>query len=47
MMRATSPVRGGVKVRAYPILCPAVEEGVVTRLPPGLPSGRGYAWYNV
>jgi hypothetical protein len=28
MMRAKRPVRGGMKVRAYPVLCRAVEEGV-------------------
>ncbi len=27
-MRAKRPVRGGIKVRAYPVLCRAVEEGV-------------------
>ena len=28
MMRAKGPVRGGMKIRAYPVLCRAVEEGV-------------------
>jgi hypothetical protein len=28
MMRAKRSVRGGMKTRAYPILCRAVEEGV-------------------
>jgi hypothetical protein len=27
-MRAKRPVRGGMKVRTYPVLCRAVEEGV-------------------
>jgi hypothetical protein len=27
-MRAKRPVRGGMKVRAYPVLCQAVEKGV-------------------
>ena len=27
-MRAKRPVRGGMTVRAYPVLCRAVEEGV-------------------
>ena len=26
--RAKRPVRGGMKVRAYPVLCRAIEEGV-------------------
>lgn len=28
MMRPKRPVRGGLKVRTYPVLCRAVEEGV-------------------
>jgi hypothetical protein len=28
MMRAKRPVSGGMKVRAYPVLCRAVEKGV-------------------
>jgi hypothetical protein len=28
MMRAKRSVRGGMRIRAYPVLCRAVEEGV-------------------
>jgi hypothetical protein len=28
MMRAKRSVRGGMKIRAYPVLCRAIEEGV-------------------
>jgi hypothetical protein len=30
MMRTKRAVRGGMKVRAYPVLCRAIEEGVMS-----------------